>query len=187
VDLIVMGTHGRRGLDHLLLGSVTERVLRRARCPVLAVRHPARGFITPEDQEDPVHIHRILLGIDFSAYSEAAARSALSLRHEYGSELTALHVMESYPVSTDFAVTAAEVERQIQAFLPAEARGVAAIQSRVRAGRPYQEIVRYAEEAKADLVILGVRGRNAVDLAVFGSTTHRVIQRGPCPVLTVHI
>jgi nucleotide-binding universal stress UspA family protein len=57
----------------------------------------------------------------------------------------------------------------------------------MRVGRPYQEIVRYALETEADLIILGVRGRNALDLALFGSTTHRVIQHVPCPVLAVHI
>jgi nucleotide-binding universal stress UspA family protein len=54
-------------------------------------------------------------------------------------------------------------------------------------GRPFQEIIQVATEQQADLVIMGVRGRNAVDLALFGSTTHRVIQLGPCPVLAVHI
>jgi nucleotide-binding universal stress UspA family protein len=187
VDLIVMGTHGRRGLDHLLLGSITEKVLRKARCPVLAVRQPAHGFITVENQEDPVHLRKILLGVDFSTYSEPALRYALSLGQEYAAELTLLHVMEDFPVSADFRASTAEVEGQFQSLLPAPAQDECAIKTRVRSGRPYQEIVRYASEEGTDLVILGVRGRNAVDLAIFGSTTHRVIQRGPCPVLAVHI
>jgi nucleotide-binding universal stress UspA family protein len=48
IDLIVMGTHGRRGVDHLLMGSVAERVVRTAPCPVLTVRHPEREFVVPD-------------------------------------------------------------------------------------------------------------------------------------------
>ena len=48
IDLIVVGTHGRRGFDHLLMGSVAERVLRTAPCPVLTVRHPEREFVVPD-------------------------------------------------------------------------------------------------------------------------------------------
>jgi nucleotide-binding universal stress UspA family protein len=47
-DLIVVGTHGRRALEHLLMGSVAERVVRTAPCPVLTVRHPEREFVVPD-------------------------------------------------------------------------------------------------------------------------------------------
>ena len=56
----------------------------------------------------------------------------------------------------------------------------------VRIGKPYQQIIQLALEAQSDLVIMGVRGRGALDVALFGSTTYRVIQLGPCPVLAVH-
>jgi nucleotide-binding universal stress UspA family protein len=55
----------------------------------------------------------------------------------------------------------------------------------VRAGQPYQEILEHATENQTDLIVLGVRGRNAINLALFGSTTYRVIQLGSCPVLVV--
>jgi nucleotide-binding universal stress UspA family protein len=57
----------------------------------------------------------------------------------------------------------------------------------VRIGKPYQQIVQLAEEIQADLVVMGVLGRGALDVAVFGSTTYRVLQLGPCPVMAVHI
>jgi nucleotide-binding universal stress UspA family protein len=76
---------------------------------------------------------------------------------------------------------------RLEQALPAEARWRSTIIPKVRIGKPYIEIIQEAAEAKSDAVIMGVRGRNALDVAVFGSTTHRVIQLGPCPVLAVHV
>jgi len=185
VDLIVMGTHGRHGLDHILLGSVTEKVLRKARCPVLAVRKPAHEFVAPGDSAEPVHLRKILVGVDFSTYSERALFYALSLAEEYKAELTALHVMEDFPLHKDLTAVTSEVVRQLEGLLPPSARNSNLLKPRLRVGKPYEEIIRSARETDTDLIILGVRGRNALDLAIFGSTTHRVIQKGPCPVLTV--
>jgi len=186
-DLIVMGTHGRHGFDHLMLGSVTEKVLRKARCPVLVVRRPVHDFVAPADRAEPVRLHRLLFCTDFSPHSERALAYALSLAEEYQAELTLLHVIEEIPVSSDLTTTTAEVVRQLEASIPAEERSRVTIKSRMRVGRPYQEIVRFGQETETDLAVLGVRGRGALDLALFGSTTHRVIQQAPCPVLAVHI
>jgi nucleotide-binding universal stress UspA family protein len=185
VDLIVMGTHGRHGFDHLLLGSVTEKILRKARCPVLAVRKPAHDFVVPANGSDPVH--KILFATDFSEHAERALDYALSLAQEYGAALTLLHVLEDIPPSWDLSAVSADVVQRLEKPIPAEARNWCTIKSRLRVGKPYQEIVRYALETEADLAVLGVRGRNLLDVALFGSTTHRVIQQAPCPVLAVHI
>jgi nucleotide-binding universal stress UspA family protein len=187
VDLIVMGTHGRQGFDHLLLGSVTEKVLRKARCPVLAVPKPSHNFVAPENGADPVHLRKILFATDFSRHAERALDYALSLAQEYEAELTLLHVLEEIPPSWDLSTATADVVSRLEKHIPAEARSWCTLKSRLRVGRPYQEIVRFALETETDLVILGVRGRNALDLALFGSTTHRVIHQAPCPVLAVHI
>jgi nucleotide-binding universal stress UspA family protein len=187
VDLIVMGTHGRHGFDHLLLGSVTEKILRKARCPVLAVRKPAHDFVVPVNGEDPVRLRKILFATDFSRHAERALDYALSLAQEYKAELTLLHVLEEIPPSWDLSTVSADVVQRLEKPVPAEARDWCTLKSRLRIGKPYQEIVRFALEAEADLVILGVRGRNALDVALFGSTTHRVIQQASCPVLAVHI
>jgi len=73
----------------------------------------------------------------------------------------------------------------LEKAIPAEARNWCSIRKLVRVGKPYQELIQVALEDQTDLIVLGVRGRNTVDLALFGSTTHRVLQLGPCPVLTV--
>ena len=181
-DLIVMGTHGRRGLDRLIMGSTTERVLRTSRCPVLAVHAPARSFVSPESTEDPVHLRKILCCVDFSEHSPRALEYAFSLGMQYGTEITLLHVLEDKKAAPEHTARAI---KSVEQLVPDDAKNWATVVPVVRSGEPYQEIMEYAAEAKTDLIIMGVRGRNAVDLAVFGSTTHRVIQLGPCPVLVV--
>jgi nucleotide-binding universal stress UspA family protein len=187
VNLIVMGTHGRRGLDRWTTGSVTERVLRKARCPVLAVRKPAHDFVAPEKGEEAVQLRKILLCADFSDFTHRCTDYAVSLAEEYNAEITLLHVLEDIPSSTDLQAATAKAKHKLEELVPADARNWCKVQSVVRVGKPYQEVVQLALEAETDLVIMGVRGRNALDLALFGSTTHRVIQLGSCPVLAVHI
>ncbi len=183
-DLIVMGTHGRRGLDRLVMGSVTEHVLRRAPCPVLAVRRPSHDFVNPEQPEEPVRLRKILFCTDFSKCAGAAMKYALSLAQEYNAELTLLHVVEEFPEQKG-RVVMEETRRELEALVPDGARNRCTAKAAVRVGKPYEEIIQVAIEQQSDLAVLGVRGRSAADLAIFGSTTHRVLQLGPCPVLVV--
>jgi nucleotide-binding universal stress UspA family protein len=185
-DLIVMGTHGRRGLDRWVMGSVTEAILRKAPCPVLAVRKPAHDFVNPQHVEEPVHLRKILLCTDFSACAQRAGQYALSLAQEYDAELTLLHVIEDFPEDRAPAVMR-EAQRKLEGWVPQEARHWCTLKTAVRFGKPYEEIIQVAVEQQTDVAVLGVRGRSAVDLAIFGSTTHRVLQLGPCPVLAVHL
>ena len=187
VNLIVMGTHGLRGLDHLTLGSVTEKVLRKARCPVLAVRKPAHAFAPPGGEPDLVQLHRILYCTDFSDNSEQAFDHAVSLAAEYNAELTLLHVLEGVSDSADIENEIAKVIESLEKRISPEARKNGTTKAVVLIGKAYQQIIELALESRTDLIIMGVRGRHASDLAVFGSTTYRVVQSGPCPVLVVHI
>src|SRR5208337_262575 len=187
VNLIVMGTHGLGGLDHLALGSVTEKVLRKARCPVLAVRKPAHAFAPPGGEPDLVQLHRILYCTDFSDDSEQAFDHAISLAAEYNAELALLHVLEDISSSSDIENETAKALARLGKRISPEARKNGMTKAAVRIGKAYQQIIELALESRTDLVITGVRGRHALDLAVFGSTTYRVVQLGPCPVLVVHI
>jgi nucleotide-binding universal stress UspA family protein len=184
VDLIVMGTHGRRGFDRLMVGSVTERVLRKASRPVLAVHKPSRDFLSLREQ-DPIRLNRILFCTDFSEYSRQALGHALSLTAEYNAELTLLHVLKDIPgVSVIDEAIAIE---QLDNLIPPEKLKAGGIRSMVRRGTAYEQIIQFALETRPDIVVMAVRGRGALNLAVFGSTTYRVIQLGPCPVLAVHV
>jgi|SRR5208337_3259493 len=187
VNLIVMGTHGLRGIDHLTLGSVTEKVLRKAPCPVLAVRKPAHVFAPPGGEPDLVQLYRILYCTDFSDASEQAWDHAVSLAAEYKAELIVLHVLEDLPSSADIESETAKALERLEKRISPEARKNGMTKAVVRIGKAYQQIIELALESRTDLVITGVRGRHALDLAVFGSTTYRVVQLGPCPVLVVHI
>jgi len=186
-SLIVMGTHGRRGFDHLMLGSVAERVLRHAPCPVLAVpaKRPDQGG--ERRAAGPVDVRRILCCVDFSNNSQRALQHSVSVANAYSADLTILHVLESISDSaevvkeTDFAMD------KLQQWVAPSALDPARVHLEVRLGNAYREILILAAERQSDLIVTGVRGRNSLDLAVFGSTTYRVIQLHPGPVLTVRI
>jgi nucleotide-binding universal stress UspA family protein len=187
VDLIVMGTHGLRGLDHLTLGSVTEKVLRKARCPVLAVRKPAHESTAQTAAPHLVEVRRIVCCTDFSEPSGQAWEHAVSLAAEYRAELALLHVLDDVPGSSDIEKDTREALERVEKQIPSWAHKSLVIKPAVRIGKAYQQIIQLALESQTDLIVMGVRGRHALDLAVFGSTTYRVVQLGPCPVLVVHL
>jgi nucleotide-binding universal stress UspA family protein len=186
-DMIVMGTHGRRGFDRLMLGSATERVIRKASCPVLVVRKPAHDVVGLSPQRDSVPLGRILFCTDFSEHSRRALDPALSLTEEYNAELTLLHVLEDIPGPSETVKAKAKAMEQLDKLIPPERRKTVRIKTEVRIGKPYQQIIQLALDTQTDMVIMAVHGRGALDLAVFGSTTYRVIQLGPCPVLAVQV
>ncbi len=189
VDLIVMGTHGRRGFDRLMLGSVTERVMRKTSCPLLAINKPSHDFIESDKQPSPIHLNQILFCTDFSENSREAFDHAFSLRSEYNADLTLLHVLEDIRDSAKMEQAIATAMKQMDNLIPQEARKTSEVKIKtiVRAGKAYQQILQLALEAQTDLVVMAVRGRGTLDRAVFGSTTHRVLQFGPCPVFVVHV
>jgi nucleotide-binding universal stress UspA family protein len=187
-DLIVMGTHGLRGLDRLMLGSTTDRVMRRAPCPVLAVRErPQESVATGNERHCLHHLNRILCCTDFSEDSDRALNYAISAAAEYDAELTLMHVLEDDPSPAKAEAATALATEKLDKLIPLERRKTLKVKPAVRIGKPYREIIQLALEMQSDLVTMGVRGRGALDLAVFGSTTYRVMQLGPCPVLTAHV
>jgi universal stress protein A len=132
-------------------------------------------------------LSRILFCTDFSENSERTLKYAISLTSEYDAELTLLHVLEKVPRPARAADTIAAATEQLEKLIPTEERKTIRIATAVRIGKAYEQINQFAQESQSDLAILGVRGRDALDLAIFGSTTHRVMQLGPCPVLASHV
>jgi nucleotide-binding universal stress UspA family protein len=190
-DLIVLGTHGRSGFEHLLLGSVTERVLRKATCPVLTV--PPQS---PAANGRPAPFRDVLCAIDFSPASLNALAYALSIAQEAGGRLALLHVLdwpvdrpEPAGVASDLHAYRRHLQddafRQLRAAVPDEARNWCEPVELVVIGKPYREILKIARERDMDLIVMGVHGRHAAELHLFGSTTDHVIREAVCPVLTI--
>jgi nucleotide-binding universal stress UspA family protein len=189
-DLVVLGTHGRTGFERFMVGSVTEKILRKAPCPVLSVPPHCEG-----QPERPVFA-RILYGADFSEAGGRAAEYALSLAQEANGSLTLLHVVDWMPDKNlakypEFEPAAyretviREARRQLEALVPEEARNWCEPDLRISCGKPYREILRIAAEERADLIVLGAHGRGPVDRMLFGSTAQHVVRQALCPVLTV--
>lgn len=190
-DLIVMGTHGRRGYEQWLLGSVTERVLRKADCPVLTVpRAAATAAVSPEGWTT------LVCPVDFSPSSLAAVGYALSLAQQAGARLILLHVVEWFLDEAAAAGASPEFGRyyralqdeamdRLRALVPAEARDWCRAEEVIAGGKPYERILETAGQAQANLIVIGAQGRTGLGLAVFGSTTQHVVRAATCPVLSV--
>ncbi len=196
-DLLIMGTHGRSGFERLVLGSVTEKVLRQAACPVLTV---PRG-LPDAVPVSPVLFKRILCAIDFSGSSMHALTYAMSLAQEADAHLTVMHVLELPPDLPLEApepapawirgfreyVALAEEERRarLRDAIPDSVRAYCTVDTVLTTGKTYREILRVAEEQQADLLVIGIHGRGAIDRLLFGSTAQHLVRQASCPVLTL--
>lgn len=164
-DLIVMGTHGRGGLNRWMLGSVAERVLRDSQVPVLTVKSSLRS-----------PIRHVLCPVHDTEVSRRALSVAAGLSACFDAALTVLHVhqaSESNPVSN------------LCAWIPVDERTRCEIRELVRHGNPAEEIVRLTSEESVDLLVVGAARRRFFDGMVLGTTTLRAVRHAPCPVLTV--
>lgn len=184
-DLVVMGTHGRRGFERLVLGSVTVKVMRKGVCPLLTVSSEPRGL---GDAKVGI-FKKILCPVDFSTSSVKALEYALSLAQEADASLTLLHVVESLFEGDGGSEVRSNLEKEafekMKAAVPAEATNWCQPEELVLTGRPYQQILNLVRERETDLIVMGIQGRSAVDLMLFGSTTNHVIRQAACPVLTI--
>jgi len=182
IDLVVMGTRGQRTVEKIILGSVTERVLRSSTVPVLVV--------PPEsDREYPPE--RVLVGSDGSEGSAAAIQESLDICETVGGALRALSVVESALLGIDVrsSTVAEERERRDTDLLEAvrdqaTERGID-VETAVEEGEVVETMNEFAEAHGIDLVVVGTHGRTGIDRRLLGSVTENLIRSAAVPVLSV--
>jgi len=193
-DLVVSATHGRSGLKRLILGSVTERLMRTLPCPMYIVRSLEREPAPPVMAE--VRLKRILVGCDFSADSDLAIQYGLSLAQEFQTELYLAHVLEPSVYKDMLAHRAGDTDpgreglrekltQKLRGLVPEDAKQWCTPETLLLAGQPSDELTKYALVHEVDLIVLGVRGHSVMESLLVGSTTDRVVRQAPCPVLSV--
>jgi nucleotide-binding universal stress UspA family protein len=180
-DLIVMGTHGEKGLGRLLLGSVAEDVCRNAKCPVITVGPGVKDY----HKLMPRGIKRIVYSSDLSPESFAALPHVMAVAAENGSAITMVHVL---PIETG---TNAEVMVLVKPLLDIMRRNVSRfdldvdIDFVVDFGSPADTIMRYAREQDAGLIAMGVKQSIGIATHLPGNVAYKVMAGASCPVLTV--
>jgi len=180
IDLVATGTHGRRGAKKMLLGSIAEEIFRLSPIPVLTVGPAVSVSFSHE-------LRSILHPTDFSAHSWQAAEYALSLAKEFQSCLTWLHVVQQPgPDPLNRTRLRNFFGERLRELVPAEASNWCQPEYRVEFGDPVENIVRIAGQSKADLIVMGVWGADALARATThaGNVAYRVVAESTAPVLT---
>lgn len=187
VDLIVMGTHGRRGLGRLLLGSVAEKVVRLTSVPVLTVCQTAEAGGTRP-------IRRVLVPIDFSEYTPSALTYARELAAVYEARVDLLHVITEIALPGVYGLEQVSVaepgvqDRVREAMTELMAKNPGAevpFEVHVLVGYPAHDIAEFATEYGIDLIVIATHGRTGLKRLFMGSVAENIVRHACCPVFTM--
>ncbi len=194
IDLVVMGTHGRQGIDRLMLGNVANKIIRHAPCPVMTIREE----VPWTEEEEEVVYNDILAPIDFSDHSREALRVSKSFAHRYEARLHQLFVAEqrTVPTFSDTGIPGVGVVEMDPEILANAEEGLQKLSENVggpevksayhvREGDVSRDIVDFAETNGVNLIVMATRGLTGVNRFLLGSNTERIIRVAPCPVLTI--
>jgi nucleotide-binding universal stress UspA family protein len=181
IDLVVVGTHGRRGLQRFLLGSTAEFIFRNATCPVLTVGphvalRPYNGFTADH----------ILFPTDLGPHAEFAATYALSFARENHAQITFMHIVpldEVFQRDRTEVVSAAKMK--LANLIPADAILWCEPEMIVEVGDPALEVEGYAEKERPDLIVLGLPADKEFSAHFRTGVTYKLVSSAPCPVLTI--
>ena len=185
-DVIVIGTHGRTELMKWWLGSVAEKVVRYSPIPVITIH---------KDYEKKPAIGNVLFPVDFSEYSKMAVKKGMRLISQFDAKPTLLFVVEQqqhplyYLQSTEPILEAnpalkEQLMKNLKAFAESQKEKAA---YHLAEGKPHKEIEAYAEAKNIDLIIIASHGMSGLEHFLIGSTTERVVNVAPCPVLTIPV
>lgn len=194
-DLLVVGTHGRTGFSHVMLGSVAERIVRHAPCPVLTVRAGSPA---------PARIQKILVPVDYSENSSASLRHATELARTLHAELDVVHVWDRPTYVSDSVVVHGQngEKRSLATMIRENAElemrhFLARFQQRkddetrhfpphrLVSGEPASALIAELERGDHDLVVVGTRGQSGLKHLLLGSVAEKLVRLSPVPVLTI--
>jgi nucleotide-binding universal stress UspA family protein len=189
VDLIVMGTHGRRGLDRIILGSVSERVAREARVSVVVVHDPK-----PDELVSPPTLSKIVCAVDLGESSHDTLETAAMLARGVGARLTVLHAIELWHWEDPCSIARGDDEeyvrrlseeghRRLAEFLGRHRNAGVAMEPVVVVGRPRQDILKAVAQEGADMLVVGAHRMSRMNRVLFGSTAQHLLRTSHCPVL----
>ena len=192
-DLIVVGTKGKTGLAHVLLGSTAERVIRGAPCPVLAVRTESADTKQEEALSRPVTLERILVPVDFSDCSLDALGYAAVVAQQAKASLMLLHVLEPVSYGLDFTLGQSRARRlevetwtkRLEELASSHQHPNMQVESRLRGGFPADSILDSAKTLPCDLIVMGTHGRRGISHTISGSVAEAVLRKSHCPVIAV--
>ncbi len=189
IDVVVMGTHGRHGVSRLLMGSVSEKVVRLAPCSVLTVHEG--NEIDPQKA-----MHNVVMPIDFSKDSKTALRVAIEVAETYKADLHVLHVIEKINFPAVYASSQGDLQdwlpdikkrsyREIERLLKEYGGKQTNKHIHIHEGHAAREIISFTQEIGADLVVIAPHGLRGINYLMMGSVSEKVVRFSKCPVLTV--
>lgn len=194
IDLVVMGTHGHRNIERLMLGNVADKLVRHAECPVITVNEEVPWM----DSDDDQLVQEVLAPVDFSEHSKQAVEVAKVFADAYGARLHLLFVAEKRVVPTFsdtglpgvgvVEVTDEMIENSEAALqqLSASVGGPdVPLVTEVQHGRVAESVIDYSESHGIDLIVMATRGLSGIQRFLLGSNTERIVRVSHCPVLTM--
>jgi nucleotide-binding universal stress UspA family protein len=189
IDLIVMGTHGRRGIGHFFLGSVTEEIVRMSESPVFTIREAETP--TPAKAKE-----KILVPVDFSEHSKNALANAKEIAKSYEAKIHLLHVIEetihpAYSLSGKSSIfdivpnIKEDCEIRLKKMIDEIISGEVKTEIDVVSGQAANEIINFSKDNSMDLIVISTHGLTGLEHLLLGSTTEKVVRMASCPVFTV--
>jgi len=188
--MIVTATHGRSGLDHIVFGSVAERIVRESSVPVMCIKHPEHEFVDSENHE--VRLRKVLFPTDFSPFSEKTLPIAKAICKEFGATLVLLHVndfplvvpeylpeLSTSPVQDMEAYSSEALEKLKNSITDVP------VEIELATGHPHTEICKVVDKDDIDLAVISTHGRSGVSHVLLGSVAEKIVRKAHCPVLTV--
>ena len=196
IDLVALGTHGRRSIERFILGSTTEHLLRKLPVPILTVPLMEAGAETGNSELIP--IRRIVYATDLSANAEIGLRYAAEVARSFGAALTLLHAVDQLEAGQRFihvrgaehsdidSVRESAMERLRQAMASERIADTQA-EAIVLDGTPHRTITQFVHDTNADLLILNLQSKGILERVMLGATAERVIRSSHMPVLSIPI